>query len=60
MGKTRKPFIDKGSSKTFQLVHRSHHDPKYYDEESSPMVFKEVSTGGKDKGKEPVGRKKNA
>ncbi|XP_073258108.1 protein LTV1 homolog [Porites lutea] len=39
MGKRKKPFIDKKSAHSFQLVHRSQKDPLQADEESSKHVL---------------------
>ena len=38
-GKKKKPFIDKRSAHSFQLVHRSQKDPLQADEESSKHVL---------------------
>ena len=38
-GKRKKPFIDKKSAHSFQLVHRSQKDPLQADEESSKHVL---------------------
>ncbi|KAL9980504.1 hypothetical protein ACROYT_G009104 [Oculina patagonica] len=39
MGKKKKPFIDKKSAHSFQLVHRSQKDPLQADEDSSKHVL---------------------
>ncbi|KAI9218830.1 hypothetical protein BC828DRAFT_387576 [Blastocladiella britannica] len=42
MGK-KKPFIDRKSAAHFQVVHRSHRDTKFHDEEATPFVLKPVA-----------------
>lgn len=48
MGKKKKPFIDKKSAHSFQLVHRSQKDPLQADEESSKHVLLPLDSSSQD------------